>query len=145
MRNFFGRVSICFTAGVLGGIAGSILLWMAGDYGWNAALGVALAPEWTLAWLWPRLAWGGLWGLLFVPRIMGDSLFWRGLIYSFGPTLLQLLVVFPNQMEKGLWGLELGMLTPLVVLVVNAFWGWVAAAWTMLADEPQQTFSGRLR
>ena len=145
MRNFFGRISICFTAGGLGGLAASTLLWMAGAYGWTAAMGVTRAPQWTLDWLCPRLLWAGLWGLLFVPQVMADSVFWRGLAYSFGPTLFQLLVVFPEQMEKGLWGLELGSMTPVVVIVVNAVWGWIAALWVMLADDTPPRYSGRLR
>ena len=70
MRNLFGWTSICFAGGVFGGLVNSVFLWMAGAYGWTAALDVALAPQWTLAWLYPRLIWGGLWGLLFLPHMM---------------------------------------------------------------------------
>jgi len=144
MRNLFGWTSICFAGGVFGGLVNSVFLWMAGAYGWTAALDVALAPQWTLAWLYPRLIWGGLWGLLFLPHMMSESFFWRGLLVSLGPTLIQLLIVFPNQLEKGLWGLDLGNLTPLVVFVDNAVWGWAAALWVLLADDNRTTCSSRL-
>lgn len=52
-----------------------------------------------------------------------------GLVFSLGPTAVQLLVVFPHVAGKGLYGLELGALTPGFVVLFNAIWGWVAAAW----------------
>lgn len=144
MRNFLGWTSLCFTAGLVGGLAGSVLLWMAGYYGWNAAMHVDLAPAWTLDWLYPRLVQGGLWGLLFWPRWMSESVLWRGLLAGLVPTLATLLVVFPGPLDKGLWGRELGALTPLVILVVQTVWGWTAALWLVLADDTPRGYS-RLR
>jgi hypothetical protein len=145
MRNIFGWSSICFAGGLFGGLVNSIFIWMAGAYGWTAAIDVALAPAWTLPWLYPRLVWGGLWGLLFMPRLLADSVFWRGLVLSLPPTLVQLLIVFPNQLEKGFWGLDLGNLTPVVVIVANAVWGWAAALWVLLADDERHAYGRRLR
>jgi len=145
MRNLFGWASICFAGGLFGGLVNSFVLWMAGANGWTAALGVNLAPQWTLAWLYPRLVWGGLWGLIFMPRLLPDSFFWRGLACSIAPTIVQLLVVFPNQLEKGLWGLDLGALTPVVVIVANAVWGWATALWVLLAEDGGGSGSHRLR
>ncbi|WP_300164562.1 hypothetical protein [Solidesulfovibrio sp.] len=144
MRNFFGWISLCFTAGLVGGLVGGVLLWMAGQYGWTAAMNVKLAPEWTLAWLCPRLVLGGLWGLLLTPRFMPDSVFWRGLLVSLGPTLVQLLAVFPSDPAAGMWGMGLGDLTPLVVAADNAVWGWAAAFWLVLADDAPKGYP-RLR
>jgi len=143
MRNFIGWTSVCFTGGLFGGLVNSVFLWMAGAYGWTAAMDVAIAPKWTLGWLYPRLVWGGLWGLLFLPRLMSGSIFWRGLLLSVGPTLVQLLIVFPTQLDKGLWGLDLGMLTPVVVIVANAVWGMAAALWVLLADDDRKSYGGR--
>ncbi|EHJ47358.1 hypothetical protein DFW101_1349 [Solidesulfovibrio carbinoliphilus subsp. oakridgensis] len=145
MRNFFGWTSVCFAGGLFGGLVNSLFLWMAGAYGWTAAMGVAIAPAWTLPWLYPRLVWGGIWGLLFLPRFMPDSLFWRGLILSLGPTLVQLLIVFPTQLDKGLWGQDLGAMTPVLVLVANAVWGWAAALWVLLAADEGNGSARRLR
>ena len=108
MRNLFAWGSICVTGGAFGALANSVFVWMAGAYGWTGAMGVTLAPEWTRPWLYQRLVWGGLWGLAFVPRFMPNSFFWRGLLVSLGPTLAQLLIVFPNQLGKGYLGLDLG-------------------------------------
>ena len=60
---------------------------------------------------------------------MKTSIFARGLVYSIGPTLVQLFVVFPMKANKGMLGLDLGMLTPVLVVIFNAIWGWSAAIW----------------
>jgi hypothetical protein len=52
----------------------------------------------------------------------------RGLLFSLGPSLVQLFLVFPYQAQKGVLGLQLGALTPLFVLFYNVVWG-VAAGW----------------
>lgn len=121
--------SLAYAAGALGGLANSLVLWLFGAVGLNHLLGVALAPMFTPAWLYPRLVWGGIWGWLFLlpfPRLTSLS---RGLIYSLAPTLVQLFIVFPLVLHKGVGGLELGHLTPLLVVFFNAVWGLVAAVW----------------
>lgn len=135
MRNFFAWVSVCFVGGLVGGLINSIFIYLAGAYGAFSSLNVAMAPQWTLPWLYPRLVWGGVWGLLLTPRWMPGSIFWRGVIASIAPTLFQLLIVFPNMLNKGLWGLDLGMLTPVVVIVANVVWGVATALWVRLADD----------
>ena len=88
------EVSLTFAAGALGGLANSLVLWLFGAVGLNQFLGVALAPQLTPAWLYPRLVWGGLWGWLFLlprPKLTYSS---RGIIFSLGPSLVQIFVVF---------------------------------------------------
>jgi hypothetical protein len=85
--------------------------------------------------LYQRLVWGGLWGWLFLLPLTGLSYPVRGLLYSLGPVLVQLLVVFPYQAQKGVLGLQLGYLTPLFVLVYNAVWGVVAGGWLSLVGQ----------
>jgi hypothetical protein len=122
-------VSLTFAAGVLGGLANSIALWAFGVLGVNQLLGVALAPQLTGAWLYPRLVWGGLWGWLFLlpfPRLTYPS---RGYVYSLGPSLVQIFLIFPFMAQKGIGGVELGYLTPLMVLFFNAIWGLATAVW----------------
>lgn len=121
------RVLICYGAGCLGGLVNSLAVWAFGKYGITAALGVKLAPALTPEWLYPRIVWGGIWGLLFVPPLLNSRPVAKGLLMSIFPTLIQLLVVFPVQAKKGYLGLELGAMTPLFVVVFNAIWG-VAAA-----------------
>ncbi len=75
----------------------------------------------------PALSGGGVWGILFLLPLAQNRPFQQGLLISLGPTIVQLFVIFPYQLNKGMLGLELGTLTPLFVLFFNAVWG-VAAA-----------------
>lgn len=119
---------IYFAAGCLGALANSLFLWLAGEYAITKALGVSIAPALTPAWLYPRIVWGGLWGFLFLLPLKNTGLMLKGSILSLFPTAVQLFIVFPYQANKGMAGLELGLLTPLLVVVFNWVWGIVAAA-----------------
>ncbi len=129
MSSSLRLLSTVFAAGCLGALANSLVLYLFGKFGINAELGVKIAPALTPAWLYPRIVWGGLWGLLFVLPLLRNSWFKRGLLFSFGPTLVQLFFIFPFKAQKGYLGMELGMWTPLLVVWFNAVWGWVAAIW----------------
>jgi len=121
-------LSLFFAAGALGGLATSLVVWLCGESGLSHALGVAIAPELTPAFLYSRVVWGGLWGGLFALPLGVHSAVRRGLLLSLAPTAYQLLVVFPRA-GRGALGLELGALTPVLVLGWNAVWGVVAAWW----------------
>jgi hypothetical protein len=128
------KISLTFAAGCAGGLLNSLVLWFFGAQGINQFLGVKLAPSLTPAFLYPRLVWGGLWGFMFL--LPWKSTIWRqGLIYSLGPTLVQLFLVFPYRLDKGILGLDLGVLTPLLVVFFNAVWGLGAAWWLRLSDK----------
>jgi hypothetical protein len=129
MTQFFRRLTIIFSAGAFGGLINSIALWALGELKVTAALGVKLAPNFTPAWLYPRIVWGGLWGILFLIPLFRGSSIKRGFLLSLGPTLVQLLIVFPQRAHKGIMGLDLGTMTPLIVVVLNAVWGIAAAYW----------------
>ncbi|MFH1057901.1 MAG: hypothetical protein V1797_04355 [Pseudomonadota bacterium] len=124
------ELSLTFAAGALGGLVNSVFLWAVGQQGLTAALGVKIAPALTPGFLYPRLVWGGIWGFLFLlPFLRRGPVFGAGLLASLGPTAVQLFYIFPQVAHKGVAGVELGLLTPLVVIVVNAVWGVAAAAW----------------
>ena len=128
MQSIVRNLSFVFTAGAFGGLANSAALWGAGVIGLTGALGVAIAPSLTPAWLYPRLVWGALWGFVFLLPFSRERWVARGLVASLGPSLVQLFGVFPLKLNLSMLGLELGTLTPVVVLVVNAVWG-VATSW----------------
>ena len=128
------KVSLAFAAGCLGGLINSLVVWLCGAVGITQLLGVALAPGFTKVWLYPRLVWGGLWGWLFLIPLKGVSNPLRGLIFSLGPSLAQLVVFFPWQGD-GLLGLQRGYLTPLLVLFFNGVWGLVTAFWYKFSRE----------
>ena len=135
MNNFFKKLTLFFSAGSLGGLVNSLFVWIFGILGITSAFGVKIAPALTKSWLYPRIVWGGLWGFLFLLPFFRGSYFFRGLLFSLGPTLSQLLIVFPIQAEKGLIGFDLGNLTPLFVLFFNAIWGICTAFWIKLTKE----------
>ena len=127
MSNLARNVSLVFAAGSLGGLINGLAVWIFGELGITAALGVKIAPQISPGFLYPRLVWGGIWGLLFLLPLMKTRIFSKGLIFSLGPTLVQLFVVFPMKANKGVMGFDLGLFTPLFVVVFNAIWGWTAA------------------
>jgi hypothetical protein len=133
MQSFVRNLSFVFSAGALGGVANSAALWGAGVIGLTGALGVAIEPSFTLPWLYPRVVWGGLWGLVFLLPFSRERWVARGLIASLAPSLVQLLGVFPWKLDMSFLGLELGTLTPVVVLAVNAVWGIATSWWLRIA------------
>ena len=135
MKRLLRKSTILFSSGCLGGIVNSLVVWIFGAKGITAALGVKIAPDLTATWLYPRMVWGGIWGFLFLLPLLRKSIYWQGLLFSLGPTLVQLFVVFPANAGKGMMGLELGSLTPLFVVFFNAAWGVSTAMWLRLVKE----------
>lgn len=116
---------MCFAAGAIGALANSLLVWLFGQYGFNQALGVSIAPSLSAAWLYPRLVWGGLWGLLFALPLLNGQLFTKAAVLCLCPTAFQLFVVFPILQGKAIAGTHLGAATPVLVLFFN--WVWALA------------------
>ena len=135
MTGFLKRLTLVFGAGCLGGLMNSLVLWLFGRAGIPAELDVKLAPDLTPAWLYPRLVWGGIWGFLFLLPVFRNQPFAQGLFFSLWPSVVQLLVVFPYQANKGVLGLDLGVLTPVFVLFFNAVWGLTAAFWLRMVGK----------
>ena len=133
MTSMVKKITLVFGAGCLGGLVNSLAVWFFGEIGFTQALGVKIVPRLTASWLYPRIVWGGIWGLLFLLPLMKNKILSRGFIYSLGPTLVQLFIVFPIKAHKGVMGFDLGLMTPLLVVVFNAIWGISAAIWLRLA------------
>ncbi len=122
------KLLIFFAAGCLGALANSLVVWLFGKYGITTSLGVAIAPSLSPNWLYPRIVWGGIWGLFFVLPLLQSRLLLKGAVLSLLPTAVQLFIVFPLKAHKGVAGIELGLLTPAFVLFFNWVWGIVTAA-----------------
>jgi len=122
------RLAAAYFGGAVGGVANTLALFVAGQMGLLALLGVHLAP--SLAWpnFSTRILWGGLWGLGFplATRLAPGSPDRAGLLLSLAPAAAQLLYFFPHR-GGGWLGLEHGWATPGVVLLANALWGFVTA------------------
>ena len=126
MRN----LSLVFVAGCWGALWNSLAVWLCGVSGDRPRpWGSISPPPLTPAFLYPRLVWGGLWGLLFLLPGGRWSFPARGLLFSLAPTLVQLFLVFPLMAHKGVMGLQLGVLTPLMVVFYNAVWGYAVGWW----------------
>lgn len=121
------KLLLVFSAGALGGLANSLVVWLFGFYGISQALGVAIAPGLSPEWLYPRVVWGGLWGFLFLLPVLRSQILAQSFVLSLFPTIVQLFVVFPYKTSAGIAGLELGMLTPVLVVFFNWVWALVAA------------------
>lgn len=127
MRNRLREISILYAAGCVGGLASLVTLSGFRAYGIASVLGVSVPYPWAVSVFYPRIVWGGLWALLFLLRFFPGSIFQRAVLLSLIPSAFELFVVFPFFTGSGLLGWELGMWTPLFVLVANAVWGLATA------------------
>lgn len=126
MRTLF-KFATAFIAGAFGGAVNGVALWLFGLLGITTALGFRMAPGMSWAFMWPRLFYGGLWGLLFLLPFWRERTYLKGLVISLAPSAYMLFKVFP-QMGAGVLGLGRGPGAPYFVLFFNAVWG-LAAAW----------------
>jgi hypothetical protein len=123
MRNLF----VYFTAGCIGAVANSIVMWFFGDIGITKAAGVAIAPVLNAQWLYPRIVWGGIWGLIFVLPIFRASIVLKGSLLSLLPSIVALFIILPDA-GQGMAGMRLGAMTPVFVVFFNWIWGVMTAA-----------------
>lgn len=120
-------IAVCFCAGMLGALCSSLLAWQAGQMGLPEMANVRMSPSLTPDWIYSRLVWGGLWGLLYFLAVgpLKSRRHWarKGLWISLLPTAFQLLVVYPQMTGHGWLGFDLGQFTPLFVFLYNLVWG----------------------
>ncbi len=122
------KISGAFTGGALGAFIDSVNIWLLGRAGITAWLGISLRPQFTAPWLYPRLIWGGLWAMLLLLPFFRQKTAMRGIIMSLAPTAMMFVMVFP-EMGLGLLGFKAGLLTPLLVLLLNFVYGLIASFW----------------
>lgn len=129
LNDFANKLTLVFASGCLGGLLNSLTVWLFGVIGITALFGVKISPTLTPDWLYPRIVWGGIWGLLFLLPFFQKKIIYRGFIYSLLPSLVQLFIVFPLKANKGIMGVDLGSLTPMFVLFFNSVWGITTVLW----------------
>ncbi len=117
------KLLIFFAAGCLGALANSLTVWFFGDLGITRSAGVSITPSLSAAWLYPRIVWGGIWGLAFVFPVYQSRALLKGAVLSLLPTAAQLLIIYPYKTRYGFGGLGLGFYTPLFVAFFNWVWG----------------------
>jgi hypothetical protein len=116
---------VTMAAGALGAVIMCIAMWLATRYGLTKALNVAIYGSVSPDWMYPRIVWGGLWGLLFLLPLFTSSLLARSFVLALIPTLIHLFIIYPLYQGKGVAGLKLGLLTPFVVFFF--YWIWSLA------------------
>ena len=121
------RLAMAYFGGAVAALFASTALWLFAEADVLLKIGVALAPPYAWNWLSTRVLFGSLLGMAY-PLVLrqGFSPVRSGLVLSLLPSALELLVVYPAR-DHGFLGLSLGSLTPLVVLLTNALWGWALA------------------
>ena len=124
----FKDLSAAFTGGVVGALASVLVHWLLNHVGLLSMLGISMVPKLTLEWMYPKLVWGGIWGLLFILPVLKSKVVPRGLLLSLVPTFVAFIVILPD-LGKGYLGLKMGQWTPLLVGVLNAVWGMIGAFW----------------
>jgi hypothetical protein len=140
MNNLTRNLLIVFSAGCAGGLANSIIVWLFGLMGITKLLGVSIAPSLTPSWLYPRIVWGGIWGILFLLPLFEQRIVKKAFICSLGPTLIQVFIVFPFKANKGFMGIDLGTITPLFVILFNFVWGITTAVLIKVSKKNLKTY-----
>ncbi len=131
------RLAVGTLGGLLGGLAYLAVAWLGG----LAALPELVGSGWQVragpaAWA-SRAAAGAGWGLVFgllLRRLPGRGPVRRGLLFSPVPALWTLLVTFPG-MEFGWFGVRLGVLTFVPVVIYHLAWGLVTGRTVRWARE----------
>lgn len=124
----FKNVSAALAGGVAGAVVATLAVWGLGKLGIADTFGINFAPRLSLAWMYPRLIWGGCLGFLFLLPLMKDQNLLRGILYSLVPTLMVFLKFIPG-LEKSFLGFSFGPTRPELVLIINFAWGITAAFW----------------
>lgn len=121
------RLAAGTLGGLLGGLAYLAVAWLGGLAGLPELVGsgweVRAGPGAWTARAAAGAGWGVVYGLL-LRRLPGRGPVRRGLVFSLAPALWTLVVAFP-EMNYGWFGVELGALTFLPVLLYHLAWGLV--------------------
>jgi hypothetical protein len=128
--------AVCFVAGLLGALVSSLFLWGCNEWGITNFIGVKIVQTLKLTKLYPQMFIGGFWGLgyFFTVGVPRHRRGWvrKGLWFSLIPSLTTLFYLYPSVSHKGMAGLNLGMLTPALIVLSNLVWGFFTGFFTRL-------------
>jgi hypothetical protein len=122
------RMAICFAAGVIGALAVVIFSHILFATGLSEKLGVKAPVSLKSPDIYKPLFWGGLWGVLFGLFIKPawNRLYLVGFLYVLAP-LLALFLFFLPKSGAGYFGLNLGPMFTVYLVLVNLPFGIVTA------------------
>src|SRR6516164_7999702 len=122
------RLAICFAAGVIGAVAVVICSYLLFGLGISGALGIKGPIPLKSPDIYKPLFWGGLWGLLFGAFIKTawKRLYLVGFLYYLAPMAALCLFFLPKS-GAGFFGLQMGPMFPVYLLLVNLPFGIVTA------------------
>ncbi|PLX97732.1 MAG: hypothetical protein C0623_14630 [Desulfuromonas sp.] len=127
MKRTSALICVSFCAGLLAAIVSTAFAWLCSNYGITDLAGVTMRASFNSKALYPLMICGGIWGLCYSLTIIHirSRRHWvrKGLLISILPSLYQLLVVYPYHTSHGTLGTQLGVLTPLFVVLFNLVWG----------------------
>jgi len=124
------RIGLGFLGGMLGALASALVQWLFGVFQIPFLFGVAMTGAMSNWGAIVHVTAGAVWGTLFgvlLPLVPGRTIPSRGAMFSLVPTLYVLLITFPFETEAGWFGVSLGMLAFVFVLLYNLVWGLVTA------------------
>ena len=127
------RIALAHSAVVAGALAAlvtSVLIWAVSQSGILTLVNVPLDQPLTSSWIYKRMVWGGIWSLLFLlPWFSGRPQRQRGMIWGLVPSAATLLFFNPFWDRLGILGLAWGWGWPVVVILFNVLWGYLAGVW----------------
>lgn len=119
--------AVCFVSGLLGALFTSLFLWLGGEWGIIRLLGINFSPSITWPALYPHMFAGGLWGLLFFFTVASprSRRYWirKSLWVALVPALVNIVHIYPNVQHQGIGGINLGILTPGLIILSWLVWG----------------------
>jgi len=117
MRSFARRASLALVAGAFGALVNSAALQLV-----RLARPESGIPAWSPGWIYPRVVWGALFGLLLLLPLLRGRAAARGALVSLAPSVARLTVFAP---AGGIGG----AVAVVMVFLFNAIWGVAAALW----------------
>jgi hypothetical protein len=124
MRRPAALLSVCFCAGLLGALIGIGAVSVLEMLGLPDLSAYVVRPLLSPGGFYPRLVWGGLWGLLFFLTIgsVRTRRHWiqKGVLVSMVPTLLTLILYLPEQTGSTP---KFFLAAPATIILLNLIWG----------------------
>lgn len=123
MQRWLRDSALCFSAGAIGAVAKSAVIWLCAQVAFTTGLASLLASGLHPAGIYVRVVWGGIAAFLFLLPIAAKNWVARGLLWGAIVAALQV-VAIPLLNHSGL---HLALLPLLATLALSLLWGFATA------------------